>query len=179
MIVYICKLAKFNKKEFLSNLPNNVSIVNNESTKIECTISVSNINKKFVIYSNSNFLFIFTNKKSEKRKIFKELYSIFQEDISYFNPNYEDEYNFLQSFEENVSLKFIHKNKIVYSNKLTNMYFNKILDDNYYLFEAKIELNPETHCFFLYYVDAIKIKDKFKDNINHILSLFEKGWAVA
>ena len=59
------------------------------------------------------------------------------------------------------------------------MYFNKILDDNYYLFEAKIELNPETHCFFLYYVDAIKIKDKFKDNINHILSLFEKGWAVA
>ena len=59
MIVYICKLVNFNKNEFLSNLPNNISIINDDSSKIECLIFINGINRKFVICPNSNFLFIF------------------------------------------------------------------------------------------------------------------------
>lgn len=176
MILYIYKLNNFDK-DSLNNLPKNIKIQNQNNGMIRAIVSLENFSNEIIICLNSNFLFIMANKKSEKRKLFKFLYSHFKGNLSYFRPSSEEEFQFLNS-TNNPSLKFIHDNKIQYSNSLTKKYFEKKLNEDYYLFEANIKIDSIPDCYFLYYGDAIKIKDIFKNYLDEIITFFEDKWVV-
>lgn len=174
MILYIYELQNFDES-IINNLPENICVQDQDESQICFRINIEDFKSEFIIRLKSNLLFIIANKKSQKRKIFKQLYSIFNKKLSYFNPNPQEEHNFLCSFE-NSSLKFIHNNKIVSSSDLKKKYCNETLDDDFYFFEANIKSN--TYDSFLYYGDAIKIKDNCSVNLYEILGFFERKWLV-
>ena len=175
MILYIYKLRNFMSK--INDLPSNIIIQSQDENQVLCSVILDNFSRDIIVHPNSDFLFIIANKKSEKRKIFKLLYSIFKENLSYFRPTAEEEHDFICSYNE-FSLKFIHDNKIEYSNNLTEEYCKKTLDRDYYFYEAKINLESIPNCYFLYYGDAIKIKDSFTNHIYSIIDSFENNWVV-
>lgn len=72
-------------------------------------------------------------------------------------------------------IKFIHDNKLINSEKLTTLYCENNLPNEYYLYESKISFEiKENRYDFLYYGDAIKIKSQDKNYVLEVISFFEK-----
>lgn len=176
MILNIYKIFDFNLKLF-KNVSDNIDIVNENKNQIEGNINLEKFSNKFFIDIKSNLLFIISNKKSQIRKVIKYLNSILHGRLTYFTPNINDEHEFLCSHDIDY-LKFIHNNKIVDNDDLTKRYCKNELDDDYYFFEAKIKLEKNSECYFLYYGDVIKVKDKFSQYLNEIIELFVEFWVV-
>lgn len=178
MILNIYKIFDFDLKLF-KNKPNEINITNEKNNQIEGKINLDKFSNNFFIDLKSNLLFIISNKKSQIRKVVKYLNSILPGRLTYFLPTATEEHEFLCSNDIDVDyLKFIHNNKIVDNKNLTKKYCKNELEEDYYFFEAKIKLENDSNCYFLYYGDVIKIKDKFSQYLNEIIELFVKFWVV-
>ena len=176
MILNIYKLFDFNL-ELFKNVSDEICIINENENQIEGNINLERFSNNFFIDLKSNLLFIISDKKSQIRKVAKYLNSILHGRLTYFTPNANEEHDFLCSVDVDY-LKFIHNNKIIDSKNLTKKYCKNELEDDYYFFEAKIKLEKNSDCYFLYYGDVIKIKDKFSQYLNEIIELFVKFWVV-
>ena len=178
MILNIYKILDFDINLF-KNIGNEIDITNQNENQIEGKIKLEKFSNNFFIDLKSNLLFIISNKKSQIRKVVKYLNSILEGRLTYFSPTATEEHDFLCSKDVDVDyLKFIHNNKIVDNKNLTKKYCKNELEEDYFFFEAKIKLENDSKCYFLYYGDIIKIKDKFSQYLNEIIELFVKFWVV-
>lgn len=141
MILYIYKINDGFSKSILKNNLSNLSITSNEE-EINGFINFENYEVKFIIRIKTNFLFLFSESKYEKRKAFNILYELSNETLTYFKPDPLKEYNLISSSTDKI-IKFIHDNKLVHSNSLTKAYCDKKLSNDYYLYESKITFEKE------------------------------------
>ena len=145
-----------------------------KNNKYKGIVDLNDYEVEFIYKFGSNFLFLFVNSKYEKRKSFNILYEISNNELTYFKPDPYKEHEMICSSKDNI-IKFIHDNKIVNSKKLTRLYCEMNLSDDYYLYESKITFEiGENRYAFLYYGDAIKIKSKDEKYIKEVISFFEK-----
>ena len=159
---------------FLSQLPDNIEIVNQDKKQIEGEITIEDFKNRFIINLKNKFLFLISDGNFQKRKVIKYLKRIFDDKLSYFNPDVHEEHDFLCSSDVDY-LKFIHNNKIINDNEISKKYCDYELNEDYYFFEAKIKFNSNS--YFLFYGDVIKIKDKFRNYLNEIINFFvEFSW---
>jgi len=176
MILNIYKLFDFDLKLF-KNISDEIDIIKENENQIEGNINLERFSNSFFIDLKSNLLFIISDKKSQIRKVAKYLNSILKGRLTYFTPDANEEHDFLCSVDVDY-LKFIHNNKIIDSENLTKKYCKKELEDDYYFFEAKIKLEKDSDCYFLYYGDVIKIKNKFSEQLKEIIEFFVEFWKV-
>lgn len=176
MILYIYKTKDSFSEKLLKNKASTIIIQNHDdgSDEIKGIVDLNDYGVEFIYKFGSNFLFLFVNSKYEKRKSFNILYEISNNELTYFKPNPYKEHEMICSSKDNI-IKFIHDNKIVNSKKLTRLYCEMNLSDDYYLYESKITFEiGENRYAFLYYGDAIKIKSKDEKYIKEVISFFEK-----
>lgn len=170
MILYIYKITNFRLHSRNFECCENININNHDDELIEGNISIENSNVNFIFKCQSNLLFLNAEKRSEKRKAFKLLYDCFHEDIELFKPKFSNERDMICKTPFK-SLKFLHNNKLESKKSLTNKYCEGLLDEDYYLFEAKLTYDNFS---FLYYRNAIKIKNNDSMYKMDIIKLIEK-----
>ena len=69
------------------------------------------------------------------------------------------------------SIKFLHENKLESKQNLTKEYCENTLNEDYYLFEANLKYDNFN---FLYYRNAIKLKNNYEKHKNEIIKLIEE-----
>lgn len=178
MILFIYKIDNI-RSELLNKSSHNIDFKFLDNNQLKGIVHLDNhIDVKFIINFTSNFLYIFANKKFYKRKAFNCLYNFFNQNIKLFSPFLGNERKMIcDSYEKN--LKFIHENNIVYDDELTNKFCENSLDDDYYFFEADLTFYYENNKYnFLYYGDAIKVKNDSDDYLNNVINIFERYMVI-
>ena len=176
MILYIYKTNNSFRDKLIKNTTSTIIIQNHDvgSNEIKGIVDLNDYKVEFIYKSKSNFLFLFANSKYEKRKAFNILYEISNNELTYFKPDPYKEHKMICSSKDKI-IKFIHDNKLINNKKLTRLYCENNLSNEYYLYESKILFEiKENKYVFLYYGDAIKIKSQDKNYILEVISFFEK-----
>lgn len=164
MILYIYKTKDSFSEKLLKNKASTIIIQNHDddSDEIKGIVDLNDYGVEFIYKFGSNFLFLFVNSKYEKRKSFNILYEISNNELTYFKPDPYKEHEMICSSKDNI-IKFIHDNKIVNSKKLTRLYCEMNLSDDYYLYESKITFELEkTDMLFFIMVMQLKSNPKMK-----------------
>lgn len=170
MILYIYKVKNYSlHSQDLENCDNiNINLSTNDT--LEGNIEINNESINFLYKPQSNLLFLNAEKRSKKRRAFRLLYEIFKEDIEIFKPSFSKEREMIRDAPEK-SIKFLHENKLESKQNLTKEYCENTLNEDYYLFEANLKYDNFN---FLYYRNAIKLKNNYEKHKNEIIKLIEE-----